>query len=134
MEIINNNSFRGSKKIIKRVLYPILLLLLLLLLSVNSIYTIREQEQAVLTTFGIATPVTDSGLHFKIPFIQQVHKVNTTIQGFSIGYDNGNNSNEAESLMITSDYNFVNVDFFVEYKISDPVKAQIGRASCRERV
>lgn len=52
-----------------------------------------------------------------------MHKVNTTIQGFSIGYDNGNNSNEAESLMITSDYNFVNVDFFVEYKISDPVKA-----------
>ncbi len=123
METINNNYFKGSKKIIKRVLYPILLLLLLLLLSVNSIYTIREQEQAVLTTFGIATPVTDSGLHFKIPFIQQVHKVNTTIQGFSIGYDNGNNSNEAESLMITSDYNFVNVDFFVEYKISDPVKA-----------
>lgn len=123
METINNNYFKGSKKIIKRVLYPILLLLLLLLLSVNSIYTIREQEQAVLTTFGIATPVTDSGLHFKIPFIQRVHKVNTTIQGFSIGYDNGNNSNEAESLMITSDYNFVNVDFFVEYKISDPVKA-----------
>ena len=67
METINNNYFKGSKKIIKRVLYPILLLLLLLLLSVNSIYTIREQEQAVLTTFGIATPVTDSGLHFKIP-------------------------------------------------------------------
>lgn len=25
--------------------------------------------------------------------------------------------------MITSDYNFVNVDFFVEYRFSDPVKA-----------
>ena len=25
--------------------------------------------------------------------------------------------------MITSDYNFVNVDFFVEYRVSDPVKA-----------
>ena len=25
--------------------------------------------------------------------------------------------------MITSDYNFVNVDFFVEYKVVDPVKA-----------
>ncbi len=25
--------------------------------------------------------------------------------------------------MITSDYNFINADFFVEYKISDPVKA-----------
>ena len=29
---------------------------------------------------------------------------------------------ESESLMITSDYNFVNVDFFVEYQVSDPVK------------
>ena len=27
-----------------------------------------------------------------------------------------------ESLMITSDFNFVNVDFYVEYKVSDPVK------------
>ena len=25
-------------------------------------------------------------------------------------------------LMITSDFNFVNVDFYVEYKVSDPVK------------
>ena len=25
--------------------------------------------------------------------------------------------------MITSDYNFVNVDFFLEYKVSDPIKA-----------
>jgi membrane protease subunit HflK len=32
-------------------------------------------------------------------------------------------TNEAESLMITSDYNFVNVDFFVEFRFADPVKA-----------
>ena len=63
-------------------------------------------------------------MHFKIPFIQQVKKVNTTIQGFSIGYSTSTNlSEEDESLMITSDYNFVNVDFFVEYRVSDPVKA-----------
>ena len=29
---------------------------------------------------------------------------------------------ESESKMITGDYNIVNIDFFVEYKISDPVK------------
>ena len=59
-----------------------------------------------------------------IPFIQQVRKVNTTIQGFSLGYDLDSNSSETDdSLMITSDYNFVNVDFFVEYRFSDPVKA-----------
>lgn len=90
----------------------------------NSAYQIREQEQAVLITFGQAKAVTEPGLHFKIPFIQQVRKVNTTIQGFSIGYNPGTNeSYEDESLMITSDYNFVNVDFFVEYRFSDPVKA-----------
>ena len=87
-------------------------------------YQIKEQEQAVLITFGQAKAVTEPGLHFKIPFVQQVRKVNTTIQGFAIGYDEStDSSNEAESLMITSDYNFVNVDFYVEYRFSDPVKA-----------
>ena len=90
----------------------------------QSTYTIREQEQAVLVTFGKAEAVTEAGLHFKIPFIQKVKKVNTTIQGFSIGYSSETNlTTEDESLMITSDYNFVNVDFFVEYRVSDPVKA-----------
>lgn len=92
--------------------------------ALNSVYTINEQEQAVLVTLGQASSVTTPGLHFKIPFIQDVIKVDTTIQGFSIGYDEySDKSNESESLMITSDYNFVNVDFFVEYRFSEPVKA-----------
>ena len=50
--------------------------------------------------------------------------MNTTIQGFALGYDlNDNVSDEEDSLMITNDYNFVNVDFFIEYKVADPVKA-----------
>lgn len=98
--------------------------LLILFLALNSTYQIREQEQAVLTTFGQAQAVTTPGLHFKIPFIQQVTKVNTTIQGFSIGYDEDTNEVvEDEAIMITSDYNFIDVDFFIEYKVSDPVKA-----------
>lgn len=103
----------------------IVALIIVLLIGVfGSTYQIREQEQAVLITLGKAQPVTNPGLHFKIPLIQQVKKVNTTIQGFSIGYNmDSNTTNEAESLMITSDYNFVNVDFFVEYRFSDPVKA-----------
>ncbi len=93
------------------------------ILAFNCTYQIREQEQAVLITLGKAQAVTESGLHFKIPFIQKVRKVNTTIQGFSIGYNVESNESNDESMMITSDYNFVNVDFFVEYRYSDPVKA-----------
>lgn len=94
------------------------------ILAFNSVYTINEQEAAVVTTFGIASPSTESGLHFKIPFIQQVTKVDTTIKGFPIGYDILSGASiEDESLMITSDFNFVNVDFYVEYRVTDPVKA-----------
>ena len=100
------------------------IIIIFLILVFNSTYQIKEQEQAVLITFGEATAVTEPGLHFKIPFVQQIKKVNTTIQGFSIGYDQATNQpNEDESLMITQDYNFVNVDFFVEYRFADPVKA-----------
>lgn len=86
-------------------------------------YQIQEQEQAVLSTFGVPKAVTETGLHFKIPLIQRVYKVNTTIQGFPIGYDlESNETIENEGIMITSDYNFIDVDFFVEYRIAEPVK------------
>lgn len=99
----------------------------ILVLGSCSFYQIQEQEQAVLVTFGKPKAVTETGLHFKIPLIQQVRKVNTTIQGFPVGYMEGNNEVvEAESIMITSDYNFIDVDFFVEYRISDPVEYLYG--------
>ena len=89
-------------------------------------YTVDDKEQAVVTTFGKVTDVVDAGIHFKLPFgIQQAHKVNTNVyQKIELGYSSsgGNVFNESESTMITGDYNIVNVDFFVEYKISDPVQ------------
>ncbi|PNV62896.1 FtsH protease activity modulator HflK [Clostridium sp. chh4-2] len=101
-----------------------LLVIAVPVIGFGSVYNIQEQEQAVLTTFGKAQPVTTPGLHFKIPFVQHVQKVNTTIQGFALGYNQEDNASvEEDSLMITHDYNFVNVDFFVEYKVADPVKA-----------
>ena len=104
--------------------------LVVVMLALNSTYEIKEQEQAVLITLGRAQAVTSPGLHFKIPFIQQVRKVNTTIQGFSIGYNSDTNETISdESLMITSDFNFIDVDFYVEYRYSDPVKALYASAN-----
>lgn len=94
-----------------------------LVLGAGSVYSINEQENAVVTTFGSPQAVTTPGLHFKVPFIQQVSKVDMTIKGLGIGYVPGTSESiPDESLMITSDYNFVNVDFFVEYRVTDPVK------------
>jgi len=115
---------QSNAKSVLRVVKIVVLVLFILILGFNGYYTIGEQEQAVVTTFGKAEAVSTPGLHFKVPFIQRVKKVDTTIKGLSIGYDlNSNMAIEEESLMITSDYNFVNVDFFLEYKVSDPIKA-----------
>lgn len=124
MDVVQDEKTKKTRKFFKTSGVLVIIIFLALILAFNSFYTIKEQEQAVVTTFGVAKAVTDSGLHFKLPFIQQVTKVNTTIQGFPIGYNmNDNLDNPEESLMITADFNFINVDFFVEYKISDPVKA-----------
>ncbi|MDE7298253.1 MAG: FtsH protease activity modulator HflK [Lachnospiraceae bacterium] len=94
-----------------------------LIVGSKAFYTIGEQEQAVVTTFGVPSCVSEPGLHFKIPFVQKVTMVDTTIKGLTIGYDmNSNVTLSEEALMITSDFNFVNVDFYVEYKVSNPIK------------
>ena len=117
---------KKSGKFFKKFGWIAVAAIVVLIIAFNSTYQINEQEQAVLVTLGKPQSVTDSGLHFKIPFIQKVIKVDTTIHGFTMGYStdaNGYVLDTDESLMITSDYNFVNVDFFVEYKVTDPVKA-----------
>ena len=101
----------------------IIVLVVLAIIGFGSFYTIKEQEQVVITTFGKAKAVTEAGLHLKIPVIQKIHRVDTTIKGFPIGYEEATNRTiESEAVMITKDFNFVNVDFFVEYKVSDPIK------------
>lgn len=90
-------------------------------LAGGSWYTVKEEEQAVVCTLGVPRAVTEPGLHFKIPLVQTVRKVNTTIQGMSIGYRA--DGEEEQAMMITGDYNFIHVDFYAEYRISDPVKA-----------
>jgi len=100
-----------------------LVLVMLVLAVMDSYYTLKEDQYAVITTFGKPTMVSTSGLKLKLPFIQEVTKVTKTIQGFPLGYRVGSSQSvDEESLMITYDYNFVNVDFYVEYRVTDPIK------------
>ena len=92
----------------------------------SSFYTVGETESVVITTFGKATLENEKGLHFKIPFIQKATSVDTTVRGIQIGYGENENgetfSVEHESIMITSDYNFIDCDFYVSYQVTDPIK------------
>ena len=117
-----------GKKISRAILIAAIALVLIIGV-VTCFYTVDDKQQAVITTFGKVTGITDPGLHFKLPFgIQRVHKVDVNVyQKIELGYITDETtgmtiSNTSESTMITGDYNIVNVDFFVEYKITDPVQ------------
>ena len=112
-------------KKLSRIITLAVILVALAMGALTCFYTVDDKQQAVVTTFGKVTDITDAGVHFRLPFgIQKVQKVNVNVyHKIELGYSssgNGYTVNESESTMITGDYNIVNVDFFVEYKISDP--------------
>ena len=89
----------------------------------QSVYSLEEDEYAVIQTWGYVQVEETPGIKFKIPYIQKVHKVSKASKQFAVGYElETGESIHKESFMITNDYNFVNVDFYFEYQITDPVK------------
>ena len=104
----------------------VFLILFAIITVCSSFYTVKETESVVITTFGKATLVDEKGLHFKIPFIQHAKGVDTTVKGIKIGYGEDSTGHtysiEHESIMITSDYNFIDCDFYISYQVTDPIK------------
>ena len=66
------SKMKKSGRHVKKVVIAAVGAAVLVILSGDSTYQIQEQEQAVLTTFGVPKAVAETGLHFKIPFIQKV--------------------------------------------------------------
>lgn len=78
----------------------------------NSIYTISETEQVIITQFGkvIGEPVTESGLHFMVPFVQKPNVIDKRV----LDWDG-----DARE-MPTKDKTFIEVDTFARWRIADP--------------
>lgn len=115
----NGPEFKKLNKIALIVVLGIFLVVTVL----NTMYSLEEDEYAVIQTFGYVQVEETPGFKFKIPYIQKVHKVSKASKQFAVGYDlETGQSIYKESFMITSDYNFVNVDFYFEYQITDPIK------------
>ena len=125
-----NNDFQFDGKKLSNLIVIGIVAIVLLIGILTSFYSVDEKQQTVVTTFGKVTDVTTAGVHFKLPFgIQKATKVDVNVyQKIELGYRTDHSDPydyqtvEDESTMITGDYNIVNVDFFVEYKISDPVQ------------
>ncbi len=118
---------REKTRKLRLLVYGAITTIVLVITLFNSFFITNEQQIAYTMTFGNATVVETSGLHFKIPFITTSEKFPATSQGMAIGYNlKSNESTPEESLMITSDFNFVNTDFYVEYRISNPIDYKFG--------
>lgn len=128
MEVVDIKPKNNMPKVPAKAILGVGMLLLLLIISFNSAYTVNDQQQAVVLTFGKATSVEGAGMHFKLPDpIQSVIKVPVQkTQKLELGYrsqgDGTYNPVEEESKMITGDFNIIKIDFFIEWKISDPTK------------
>ncbi len=115
-----------SSNIIVKFGIVINLMVFLFIMLINSVYTVKETETAIVTTFGVAAENTNKGLQFKIPFVQNITKVDTTVKGFPIGFDYSEDGktygNTEESTMITMDFNLIDLDYYISYRVTDPIK------------
>jgi len=80
----------------------------------NSIYTVNEVEQMIITQFGkpVGEPVTSAGLKMKIPFIQDVNPIDKRV----LEWDG------SPSDMPTKDKLYISVDLFARWRIVDPLQ------------
>jgi len=89
-------------------------ILLLILLASDSFYSVSEWEQAVVTQFGkpVGKPIVRSGLYFKTPFIQKVHKYDKRL----LRWDGDPKE------IPTRDKRFIWVDTTARWRIKAPLK------------
>ena len=116
-----------NAKKVKKVFRFILIGIVGLFIIINifrCFYSVSEQRNAVVTQFGKIVRVNTAGFYFKAPW-QRVHMVDMTTHGTGIGYvvsPTGQNITDTDNgIMITSDFNLLNIDFYLEYRVSDPV-------------
>ena len=79
-----------------------------------STYTVNQTEQVIITQFGrpVGQPITDPGLHLKVPFIQQV-----------IRFDKRYLAWDGPMVeMPTKDKTYIQVDTFARWRIKDPMR------------
>ena len=83
----------------------------LFILGLSALFTVTEVAQVVVTRFGapVGKPITEPGLQFKVPFVDEVHRFDKRY----LAWDGDANQ------MVTSDKKYIWVDTFARWRISD---------------
>jgi membrane protease subunit HflK len=115
------------------IVVPILIVLIIVGL-VTSVYQVETEGQAVIKRFGKVISVRPPGLHFKLPFgidkdnfiptervLKEEFGFRTIKAGRNTQYRKDGTTTD-ESLMLTGDLNVIDVEWVVQYRITDPVQ------------
>ena len=91
----------------------IVLCVIALVILAGSLYTVHETEQVIITQFGqpVTGPITEAGIHWKTPFIQDVRRFEKRI----LEWDGDPND------IVTKDKKTIRVDTTARWKIVDPL-------------
>lgn len=87
-------------------------LLLLFRAVLSSFYTVHQTQQVIITQFGkpVGEPITEPGLHMKLPFIQAVNRIDKRFLEW-----------DGQPVAIpTRDKTYIHVDTFARWRINDP--------------
>ena len=121
---------RVRKSVGPAMLFWLIVLALAVVAGFSSVYVVDETENAVITRFGKYQQTVGSGLHVKLPFgIDKNYNVDIkTLRAEQFGFktvkagrnnEYKNNISE-ESEMLTGDLNIVDVEWVIQYKVTDP--------------
>ncbi|MFA7383955.1 MAG: FtsH protease activity modulator HflK [Desulfurivibrionaceae bacterium] len=97
----------------------------------SALYTIAPGEQGVLLRFGKYSKTAMPGLNFKLPLMDELIKVDVeNVRKEEFGFrtktpgqrtEFAKTGYEAESLMLTSDRNVIDLEWIIQYKVQDPI-------------
>ncbi len=101
-------------KIQKKYIWISILIIVVLIVIAQATYTVGERQQVIITQFGkpIGKAITQSGLHFKTPFIQTANYFEKRY----MEWDGDPNQ------VPTKDKKFIFVDTYARWRISDPLQ------------
>ncbi|WNY66580.1 FtsH protease activity modulator HflK [Borreliella lusitaniae] len=105
----------------------IITLILISIIIIANIFIVGPSEEAIVLRLGKLNRTLDSGIHVKIPLIEEkfilpVKIVQEIKFGFIISPNDirENINTSEEGMIITGDLNIINIEWLVQYKIRDP--------------
>ncbi len=117
---------------IKKYYKAAIIVIVLLIVGFGSFFQIGTEEEGVVTRFGKHVRTVEPGLKMKVPFMEKVYKVpverqkkqefgfRTQQAGVRTNYSRTGSITEDEAIMLTGDLNLANVQWVVQYRVSDP--------------